>query len=217
MYAEAFLHSIRIVRAQCSRKSSHFMSPLRPTLASSYSVQCAASTIHPGGMETSDMREFYQITEKPNPQLALKAAIASAQSIDKYLQCSPIPMHTKVAFEKFRIWRDRQDARARLCIDAGCGQAWSTLRLAQLHQDCDVVGIDKSAARLHRNAAFRHGGIPRDFDNAFILQADMVHFWRLCWEHGISPDHQYILYPNPYPKSGDLKVSIHNRFLTRYP
>lgn len=155
-----------------------------------------------------DLRELYTIDAEADIPCAIEMAKASTRSLKKYLQFSPVPAHTRVAFDTFLKWRRRPSARTQLCIDAGCGQGWSALRLAHELPDCDVVGVDKSAVRLHRNAAYRHGGVARETDNALLLRADLIPFWRLCWQHGIRPTYHYILYPNPYPKPSDLKVSF---------
>lgn len=158
--------------------------------------------------ERDDLQDLYTITKDPDLPLARRTAVGSTRSLSTFLQKCPISPHTRDAFDEFLKWRRRPNAPSSVCIDACCGNGWSTVRIARQFPDCDVVGIDKSFARLHRNAAFRHGGLFRDLDNAFLLRADMVHFWRLCWDHKIFPKHQYILYPNPYPKPGHLKVRL---------
>lgn len=160
----------------------------------------------------TQLRELYDIPTLPDIDLAVKTANAAAYAIHTYLEKTPIPQHTRQAFAEFIAWRQRPDARETLFVDAGCGHGWSTVRLARQFPNCDVVGVDRSGVKLSRNAAFRHGGIPRDTPNALLLRADLVHFWRLCWQHKILPHRQYLLYPNPYPKKGHLKVSNSSAF-----
>lgn len=159
---------------------------------------------------TMKQREYlhhvYTINEKAQVALARRTAIASTYSLMKYLQKCPVPSHTQDAFLHFMRWRQRPGASRELCFDACCAQGWSTIRLARRFPNCDFVGIDKSLVRLCQNSAFRHASLAADLGNAFLLRADMVHFWRLCWEHGIFPQSQYLFYPNPYPKQGHLKV-----------
>lgn len=159
--------------------------------------------------DAEDMRRFYTIDQRANVVDACRVASLSATNLEKYLHHSPIPRHTREAFDVFRRWRNRPGARPQLCLDAGCGQAWSSLKLARQLPQCDVVGIDKSEVRLTRNKAFRdEAGLPQQDGNVLLLQADLVPFWRLCWEHGIYPTYQFILYPNPYPKASDMKVRV---------
>lgn len=157
--------------------------------------------------DPDDMRLFYTIDQRANVEEACSVASLSAINLEKYLHHSPVPRHTREAFDKFRRWRTRPGARPQLCLDAGCGQARSSLKLARQLPQCDVVGIDKSEARLTRNKAFRdEAGLPKQDSNVLLLQADLIPFWRLCWEHDIYPSYQFILYPNPYPRVSDLKV-----------
>ncbi len=46
-------------------------------------------------------------------------------------------------------------------------------------------------------------------DNALLVRADLVDFWRLALEAGWAPERHYLLYPNPYPKSAHLKMRWH--------
>ncbi|MCE8022514.1 SAM-dependent methyltransferase [Halomonas sp. MCCC 1A11036] len=112
----------------------------------------------------------------------------------------PVAEHTRRAFEAAHAWLTAQDAP--LVLDAGCGVGLSTRALARLHENHAVIGIDRSADRLSRN----HGALP---DNALLVRADLVDFWRLALEAGWRPRHHYLLYPNPYPKSTHLKMRWH--------
>lgn len=152
------------------------------------------------------LRDLYEITTEPNIDLSVKTAKAAVHSLQTYLEKSPVPEHTKHAFAEFLAWRQRPDSNRPLYLDAGCGRGWSTARIARRSPNCDVIGIDRSIVKLSRNAAFRHGGMFRDAPNAFLLRADLVHFWRLCWEQQILPQKHFLLYPNPYPKKGHLRV-----------
>lgn len=110
----------------------------------------------------------------------------------------PVAEHTRSAFEQADDWR-RMHAGAPLIIDAGCGVGLSTRRLAQRFADSIVIGIDRSDDRLSRD----HGDLPA---NALLVRADLVDFWRLALAEGWQPQRHYLLYPNPYPKPGHLKM-----------
>ncbi|MGJ8514879.1 tRNA (guanine-N(7)-)-methyltransferase [Carnimonas sp. R-84981] len=123
-----------------------------------------------------------------------------AQRVERALQHPwqrPVADHSREAFERAQQWRAPLSERA-LIIDAGCGVGLSTRRLAEQHPDAVVIGIDRSDARLTKD----HGRLP---DNALLVRADLVDFWRLALSAGWQPVQHYLLYPNPYPKPGLLK------------
>ena len=112
----------------------------------------------------------------------------------------PYAQHSIAAFEQAeRLRQARQpDYPAGLILDSGCGVGVSTRQLAQAFPTHLVMGIDRSADRLSRD----HGPLP---DNALLVRADLCDFWRLALAAGWQPNRHYLLYPNPYPKSGHLK------------
>ncbi|QJQ97055.1 MULTISPECIES: tRNA (guanosine(46)-N(7))-methyltransferase TrmB [Halomonadaceae] len=112
----------------------------------------------------------------------------------------PVAEHTRQAFDAAHAWLSQHGAP--LVLDAGCGVGLSTRALAQRHAGHAVIGVDRSADRLSRN----HGPLP---DNALLVRADLVDFWRLALAAGWQPEHHYLLYPNPYPKSAHLKMRWH--------
>jgi tRNA (guanine-N7-)-methyltransferase len=108
----------------------------------------------------------------------------------------PVAEHSRRAFDELAL-RLADDPRPRV-LDSGCGTGASTLRLARLHADALVIGVDKSAHRLQtgqREVAMIDA--PR---NALLLRCDLVDFWLLAaaaqWRFAL----QYLLYPNPWPK-----------------
>lgn len=103
------------------------------------------------------------------------------------------------AWETFRAWV--RPGRP-LLLDAGCGTGASTLILAERHPEAQVVGVDRSAARLARAPADRPG-------NLLLLRARLEDFWRLLAEADIRLDGHYLLYPNPWPKPGHLSRRWH--------
>lgn len=157
-------------------------------------------------MSQSELQSLYTITEESCIDTAVRVAARAADTLPKYLAQCPVSEHTARAFEQVMRWRERPDARRALCIDAGCGTGTSSLRLAKMLEWCDVIGIDRSPVRLARNAFYRNGA--GGVENAMLIRADLVDFWRLCYENGVSVERQYFLYPNPYPGRKNLKVGL---------
>lgn len=107
----------------------------------------------------------------------------------------PVAAHTREAFAALDAQLDRSRP---LVLDTGCGTGASSRILARQHPAAQVIGIDKSADRLTRGAAGEDadacGSAPR------LVRADLQDFWRLALAAGWRPSHQYLLYPNPWPK-----------------
>ncbi|SFX70128.1 tRNA (guanine(46)-N(7))-methyltransferase TrmB [Marinospirillum alkaliphilum] len=89
-----------------------------------------------------------------------------------------------------------------LILDSCCGVGASTRLLARRFPQHLVIGVDRSEHRLQR----QWGELP---DNALLVRADLVDFWRLARQAGWRPDYHFLLYPNPYPKKKDLKLRWH--------
>ena len=89
-----------------------------------------------------------------------------------------------------------------LLLDSCCGVGASTRQLAVDFPDHFVIGVDRSEDRLQRNI----GTLPA---NALLVRADLADFWRLAEAAGWRPDYHFLLYPNPYPKSKDIKLRWH--------
>jgi tRNA G46 methylase TrmB len=137
------------------------------------------------------------ISNQPGPHhdVARRVARALAHPLRK-----PIADHTRRAFEQADAWRQQHSAP--LILDAGCGVGLSTRRIAIQFPHHSVIGVDRSEDRLGRE----HGELP---ENALLVRADLVDFWRLALEAGWTPERHYLLYPNPYPKSAHLKMRWH--------
>lgn len=86
-------------------------------------------------------------------------------------------------------------------LDSGCGTGKSTQNLAVLFPEHNVIGVDRSLARLAR------GGLRESFSrsgNCIMLRAELTTLWRLLLKDGHSPDKHFLFYPNPWPKPGHL-------------
>ncbi|SFT91960.1 tRNA (guanine(46)-N(7))-methyltransferase TrmB [Halomonas saccharevitans] len=129
----------------------------------------------------------------PHDDLSRRVARALAHPLRK-----PFATHTREAFAAAQAWLGER-GEAPLILDAGCGVGLSTRRLAARFPDCSVLGVDRSADRLSRD----HGRLP---DNALLVRADLVDFWRLALNADWRPQRHYLLYPNPYPKAAHLKM-----------
>ncbi|MFY0991746.1 methyltransferase domain-containing protein [Halomonas sp. C05BenzN] len=138
------------------------------------------------------------VSNQPGPHQDLARRVA--RGLEHPLR-KPVADHTRVAFESAARWLAARADRP-LILDAGCGVGLSTRRLAARFPDHAVIGIDRSADRLSRD----HGALP---DNALLVRADLVDFWRLALAAGWQPVRHYLLYPNPYPKAAHLKMRWH--------
>ncbi|PCF95103.1 tRNA (guanine(46)-N(7))-methyltransferase TrmB [Vreelandella nigrificans] len=137
------------------------------------------------------------ISNQPGPHHDLARRVARA--LENPLR-KPIAAHTEQAFEEAQTWYKQRQAP--LILDAGCGVGLSTRRLAAQFPDCAVIGVDRSEDRLGRD----HGNLP---ENARLVRADLVDFWRLAEQAGWALERHYLLYPNPYPKAAHLKMRWH--------
>lgn len=87
-----------------------------------------------------------------------------------------------------------------LVLDSFCGTGQSTATLARRHPGALVVGVDQSAQRLRRHRAT---------GRYLLLQAHCEAVWRYLAERGQALEAHYILYPNPWPKAGQLARRVH--------
>ncbi|MBD2857987.1 SAM-dependent methyltransferase [Spongiibacter sp. KMU-158] len=114
----------------------------------------------------------------------------------------PYAQHNLDAFQIAAQWL--AERKQPLILDSFCGVGESTAKLAEQYPDCAVIGIDKSAARLDK-----HAGYQSEQQNYLLIQADVEDFWRLAVEAGWQPLRHFLLYPNPWPKSDQIKLRIH--------
>lgn len=115
----------------------------------------------------------------------------------------PILDYNRAAFAAALAARDAWNPQAPLILDAGCGVGWSTLRIAADFPDHFVIGVDQSSDRIGRGKPLP---LP---ENAALIRADLVDFWRLLAESGVRLARHYNLYPNPWPKIGHLARRWH--------
>lgn len=121
----------------------------------------------------------------------------------------PIADHNRRSLEILGAWVGEG---APLILDAGCGTGESTAILARRHPDSLVVGVDRSLARLRRNALWKahaHGRESARQGNCALLRADLEDLWRGMVDGKLRAQMLYLLYPNPYPKSSQLKRRWH--------
>ncbi|HZP65905.1 MAG TPA: methyltransferase domain-containing protein [Rudaea sp.] len=98
-------------------------------------------------------------------------------------------------------------AAAPFVLDAGCGTGEGTFALARRFADRTVLGVDKSAVRLA--TGFRRCAAGQAPANAVLLHCELVDFWQLAAAARLRCTHQYLLYPNPWPKPEHLKRRWH--------
>lgn len=139
-------------------------------------------------------------------------AIRSAQTGPHDKLAELVMRHQETAFRKpcapwneaaFAAAMQRWDGRAPLLLDAGCGVGWSSLQLARQYPDHFVLGVDQSEDRLGRG---KPQALP---DNLHFVRADLVDFWRLLVASGVTLARHYLLYPNPWPKIGQVARRWH--------
>ena len=119
----------------------------------------------------------------------------------------PIADHTRTAFaeaEKF-VEEFYKGSGSEVILDSGCGTGESTLNIALANPGIPVIGIDKSAARLTKA-----GAAPQ---NAFLVRAELLDFWRLALEKVKAGQwhisYHALYYPNPWPKQSEATRRFH--------
>ena len=101
--------------------------------------------------------------------------------------------------------QDRVEQKAKpLILDCGCGTGESAIQLATAFPNHTVVAIDKSNHRL--NKAKKHLPLP---ENLIFIRADLPEIWLYAYRHKWNIKKQYLLYPNPWPKQGQLMRRWH--------
>lgn len=116
----------------------------------------------------------------------------------------PFAQHNVNAFAELQRWREQQDEALPLWLDSGCGTGFSTYQLAKLNPQVLVVGVDQSNHRLQRGQT--RFVIP---SNGLLLRAECADLWRLMLAAHYRVERHFLLYPNPWPKSGHLARRWH--------
>lgn len=171
----------------------------------------------------SSMETQYTINDDVCPPMdpgELKKIVQKhCSTLDTFLQKKPIAKHTQEAFDEISTFVNPSKP---IILDSGCGTARSTLLLGEMYSEHTVIGIDRSFVRLSRSTITKgndtdllvDGTIPteksmRPFQavssNVLLVRAELIDFWRCCWNAGWNISHHYILYPNPYPKKNRVK------------
>ena len=134
-----------------------------------------------------------------HPHLAARVALHASTIFQK-----PVVAHNQRAFEcSITAWQHA--GRAPLILDAGCGVGSSSRHLAARFPDHFVIGVDQSADRLTRDVRWPHSHP----ENLFLVRAELSDYWRLLQQSGIALARHYLLYPNPWPKVGQLARRWH--------
>lgn len=116
----------------------------------------------------------------------------------------PIARHTQDAFDRVRNDIEIElEKGTPLLFDSFCGTGMSTGILAKENPSAIVIGIDRSIARLSKTY---NQTMP---DNAILVQAECADFWFLAQQAGWALTHHSLFYPNPYPKSKQVKRRWH--------
>lgn len=148
----------------------------------------------------ANSRRVHSAQTGPHPDLPLLLARHLAHPFRK-----PVADYNRAALESaLAAWRAWNPA-APLILDSGCGVGWSTLQLARRHAPAFVLGVDQSADRLGRGKAALGEAPP----NMALIRADLVDFWRLLVAAGVRLQAHYLLYPNPWPKVGQVQRRWH--------
>lgn len=126
-----------------------------------------------------------------------------AQRLTRHLQQPFRRPYAAHSLEAFALAQGLVEAHGGpLIFDSGCGVGDSTRMIAERFEDHLVLGLDRSADRLGR----KRPPLP---PNARLIRADLVDFWRLARAAGWNPARHFLLYPNPYPKAGQLNKRFH--------
>ena len=121
----------------------------------------------------------------------------------------PISEFSKETFTEIVEWIDTFSREFEVILDMGCGVGESSYHLACQNPDKLVIGVDRSLKRLETKNLFKDK-VP---DNLLLIRGELLDLWYLfATSTQFEPKRifkQYILYPNPSPKSKDLKRRWH--------
>lgn len=115
----------------------------------------------------------------------------------------PFADHTLEAFDRAQRWVDKHNRP--LIFDSCCGVGESSRHIAQQYPQHAVIALDRSEVRLDKHRRC----FDETIENLLFVRADLMDFWRLAQQEGWTLDQHYLLYPNPYPKPGQLQRRWH--------
>jgi len=151
-------------------------------------------------MMQSNLSSIVRSTQTaPHPRLAARVL--------RHLQYEWLHAPQQPTVEAFEaIARDFSCTGQKIVLDSGCGNGESTRLIGACYPDCLVIGIDKSAARLGTvSAAY----FPTREGHVSWLRAELASFWPLALKAGWHLHRHFLLYPNPWPKPGQLMRRWH--------
>jgi tRNA (guanine-N7-)-methyltransferase len=135
------------------------------------------------------------------------AALVSTHMTTEWRQ----PLHAPTVEAFTALAASGVDPEQRIVLDSGCGTGVSTRQIAEHYPDCLVIGVDKSEVRLRKlpgshfsDRHFSQGCFFYREGNAIWLRAELASFWRLALQSGWRLHRHYLLYPNPWPKPGQV-------------
>lgn len=112
----------------------------------------------------------------------------------RYVDQKPIAEHTRQAFH--RLDKIVKATCRPIVLDSCCGIGESTRKIATMHPEALIIGLDKSAHRLAKGQVA---------DNVLLERVDLNDCWRLIAQENWPVTHHYLLYPNPWPKAKHLQ------------
>lgn len=167
------------------------------------SLASTLRAIHSQTMPRKVVTTPYTIDCPPTVPNVLKSLVHRHDlTLDRYLAAKPIAPHTATAFRELMTLLSTDT----IILDSGCGTGRSSLHLGSLYPGHTIV--DRSIARLSRNRFYEldQSFAQQASDNVWLVQAELIDFWRCCLNHNVHVKHHYLLYPNPYPKKARLKL-----------
>lgn len=92
-----------------------------------------------------------------------------------------------------------------MICDTGCGTGDSTVALASANPGAWVLGVDKSEQRLAKAARLERP------DNVDFARVDHDDLWAMASRQGQRFVKTTMLYPNPWPKLGQLNKRLYGK------
>lgn len=134
-------------------------------------------------------------------------SILQRMSGDNYQR--PISDFSYKTLSAILSWLSLFDDQRDIILDLGCGVGESSFHLALNYSDKLIIGIDKSISRLERKSSFKLDNP----ENLLIVRGELLDLWYLFATNINFPKErvfkQYILYPNPWPKSKHIRRRWH--------